>query len=360
MRAGRAVTYRAHLPPLLTGTTPLHVADLGVAHRDIVDDAAAELAHLAHTTQVSDLAGITWVEALASSRIEGITADLVRAASNVHARGGPSGQTVASNWLAIRALTNRTAPVTVDDVCAAHAVLCAGIDRVAPGRLRRVQNWIGSGGGIEHAIHIPPPPDLVRRHTVDLFNWTADRFGAPDSQAIVDAAVAHGFYETVHPFNDGNGRSGRALLNAHLAAAFGPTAGLVPISVTLAVDPGRYYRALGALRSGDPGPLVALVAAAAADGAVRARRWADDNRNMTAAVDEPLRAVLGAVHDHVAAPTATIAAGASVGTRTVTAALSALTASGLVEPVTVGRRTLWCASDARIDDTVAVSHAVHR
>lgn len=77
------------------------------------------------------------------------------------------------------------------------------------GRIREVQNWIGGSAYNPCTAAFVPPPDAVG----DLLDDLA-RFCDGDSlPAVVQAALAHAQFETIHPFVDGNGRAGRALIH---------------------------------------------------------------------------------------------------------------------------------------------------
>ncbi|MDF3029707.1 MAG: filamentation induced by cAMP protein Fic [Moraxellaceae bacterium] len=103
-----------------------------------------------------------------------------------------------------------------------HRVLMTGTDYPdVPGRFRTRQNWIG-GRRIENATFVPPPPQEVPRCMEELeasMLRYAPREDEPFSlSAVVQMAIAHAQFETVHPFRDGNGRVGRLLLPLILEA----------------------------------------------------------------------------------------------------------------------------------------------
>jgi Fic family protein len=102
----------------------------------------------------------------------------------------------------------------------AHGVLLAGVSNhrgasVEAGELKRDQNWIGGSGRIETARFIPPPPKEAADALDDLakFIYRDERGGIPP---LIDAALAHYQFETIHPFADGNGRVGRMLITLML------------------------------------------------------------------------------------------------------------------------------------------------
>src|SRR5690606_11919728 len=69
-------------------------------------------------------------------------------------------------------------------------------------------------------------------------------------------AVAHAQFETIHPFSDGNGRTGRALAQSILRNKGLVASTAVPVSAGLLVDVDRYFEALGAFRDGDAAPII--------------------------------------------------------------------------------------------------------
>lgn len=80
---------------------------------------------------------------------------------------------------------------------------------------------------------------------------------------LTHAAIAHAQFETIHPFPDGNGRTGRALIHAMLRNAGVTRNVAVPVSAGLLSDTGRYFDALTAYREGDIAQIVTVVADAA-------------------------------------------------------------------------------------------------
>lgn len=84
-----------------------------------------------------------------------------------------------------------------------------------PGHIRTTQNWIGPRGvGIEGATFIPPIPEEVPILLDNLFEYMNDRFIDP---IFVNLAISHSQFETIHPYKDGNGRLGRALIPIQLS-----------------------------------------------------------------------------------------------------------------------------------------------
>lgn len=152
-------------------------------------------------------------------------------------------------------------PVAIDDICAIHRTLM-GDDDPAAGRLRTAQNWIGSGFGSTpvSAQYVPPPPEAVPALVDDLVKC----INTPVSGPIVHSAVVHAQFEAIHPFADGNGRTGRALIHLMLRRS-GLTASCTPpVSSSLALRRDDYIRALNRACT-VCGPLDPLRSAAAAE-----------------------------------------------------------------------------------------------
>ena len=251
-RARASFRYQAFVPDeiaALSPVVPFEVADLSA-------DAEAAIRALNERASVGGLEAIGPLllrsEAVASSRIEGYdvsSLNLARALIDPRAARG-SARIVAANVSAMEeaiAIGDRTEPVTVADLLAIHAVLMAGDERARPGRVREEQNWIGGRlGNPFDAAFVPPPEDLVMPLLEDLVTFMA----RDDLPAVAQAAVAHAQFETIHPFIDGNGRVGRALMHVVLrrrgvAARFVP-----PVSIVLAARPAAYVEGLVAFREG--------------------------------------------------------------------------------------------------------------
>ena len=84
-----------------------------------------------------------------------------------------------------------------------------------PGKIRTTQNWIGPRGcSLEQATFIPPEPEEVYSLLINLYEYMNDAFVDP---YLVNVALAHMQFETIHAYKDGNGRLGRALIPVHMS-----------------------------------------------------------------------------------------------------------------------------------------------
>ncbi len=117
------------------------------------------------------------------------------------------------------------------------------------------------------ALYVPPPPDTVDAYLADL-NTFVNRDDLP---ALVQAAIAHAQFESIHPFTDGNGRIGRALINTVLRRRGATTGVVIPMASSLVAHRERYFDALNAYRLGQVRPLLTSFAQAARAAAAESR-----------------------------------------------------------------------------------------
>ncbi|MEG8037153.1 Fic family protein [Sphingomonas sp. LR61] len=232
----------------------------------LLDRAAAALRSLDvhHGSRLAPLGSVIGrTEAVASSRIEDESAsfdDCARALVGI--RANPSATVVVRAAGAIEGLVAAadTGVITEAALLEAHRLLMRDdpVDGRYAGRYRSVQNWIGGGDTPRLATYVPPPPELVAPLMADLFAF----LHRTDLHPIAQAAIGHAQFESIHPFTDGNGRIGRALISAVLRRRGVTTTVTAPIATALAADRGRYFRHLERYRDGVVDALVADVAIA--------------------------------------------------------------------------------------------------
>jgi Fic family protein len=270
--------FDAAIPPAIAGRAvrpgPEAAAALAAAN------AAVEVLDHSAGIDLTALAGsLLRSESIASSRIEHLRASQ-RDVGIAMLREGAGGAAalVAAN---VRAMTEAvrlgdgSQPCTVDDLLEIHRVLL-GHDPVQEeyaGRLRAVQNWVGgSYHSPRGALFVPPPPGLVGPLADDLVRFC----NRTDLDPIAQAAVAHAQFETIHPFADGNGRTGRALVHVVLRRRGVATRTVVPVSTVLLADVDAYFAGLADYRAGRLDVWLARFAAAASHAASAGLRLATE------------------------------------------------------------------------------------
>ena len=248
--------YDAYIADPLAGWDPSIPADVAA---DIADaESAVRALNDAGTSRVS-LEGLARfllrAESVGSSKIEGLEAAarrLARAEAAI-ALGGDASDRVAVEVLGNIAAMESAVELAVsterfelDDLLSVHRTLMD--NSPAPelgGIVREEQNWIGgSSFNPCSAAFIPPPHEYLPDLLADLLDYVNRDGHSP----LVQAAIAHAQFETLHPFADGNGRIGRALIHVvlrrrGLAPTFVP-----PISLVLATWSDDYVNGLMTFR----------------------------------------------------------------------------------------------------------------
>ncbi|MFY9921279.1 MAG: Fic family protein [Mycobacterium sp.] len=218
-------------------------------------------------------------ESAASSKIENLSAS-ARAIAEAEILGGTGRRTAAmivANTEAMQAAVALADQIDADAILAMHAALMHASEPDIAGKWRTGQVWIGGGDfGPRGADFVAPHQDRVQGAIDDLI-----RFAKRDDIPILpQVAIAHAQFETIHPFPDGNGRTGRALIQAMLRNKRLTRQMTVPVSAGLLTDPGAYFDALGAFRAGDPAPIVERLSAASVLAVINGRHLVSDLRSV--------------------------------------------------------------------------------
>lgn len=218
-------------------------------------------------------------ESIASSRIEGLELShrrLARAAYASTKALDVTAESVLGNMRAMEAavqLGSAARRLRAHDVIALHRVLMlATRDAHIAGIVRTTQNWIGGAANSpRNADFIPPPPEFVD----DLLRDLAEFLDREDLPAVVQAAIAHAQFETIHPFADGNGRVGRCLIHVVFRRRGIAPRYVPPVSLILATDARAYVGGLTDFRSGLLDEWNGMFASATRTAAMQARTFAD-------------------------------------------------------------------------------------
>jgi Fic family protein len=243
----------------------------------VVEEAAAEIARFDAELgrEIAPFASVLLrSESAASSKIENLTASArAIAEAELHGHAGRNASMVVANERAMSAAIALAKRIDDQAILAMHAALLEHSDPDIAGRWRDQPVWIGGGDlGPHGAAFVPPRYDRVPAGMADLVAFIA----RDDVPVLAHASLAHAQFETIHPFPDGNGRTGRSLVHAHLRAKGLVRNVTVPVSAGLLSDIDGYFAALTRYREGDPTAIVEAFAAAAFRAVANARRLVDD------------------------------------------------------------------------------------
>jgi len=300
-------------------------------------------------------------ESIASSKLEGMQAgvrELARAEAKAEAglTPGPTAREVLANIAAMVTAVDEAAQreeFGEAEILAIHRRLLEHTTRRRiAGTFRSVQNWLGGNDYTPcGADFVPPPPEEVAPLLRDLCAAIADETLPP----LVQAALVHAQFETIHPFEDGNGRTGRALVHVVLRRRGIAPRFVPPISVVFANARERYIAGLTAFRGDDAGAWLADFATAMTAAARLARVYLARVQSLQGTWREQLRATAKPpradaaawlIIEHLPAhPVITAASAAAATGRAIPRVhegLAQLVAAGVLLPLTSGRRNqMW-------------------
>ncbi len=197
-------------------------------------------------------------ESAASSQIENLTASArAIAEAELGDTSRRNAAQIVANTRAMSAAIALSDRLDGESILVMHRALMEGVDPASAGRWRTQQVWIGGGNlGPHGALFVPPQHSRIESAIDDLVAFMR----RDDLPVLPQAAVAHAQFETIHPFPDGNGRTGRALLHAMLRHKGLTRHVTIPISAGLLANTAAYFEALDAYRAGDPVPMITQLA----------------------------------------------------------------------------------------------------
>ena len=269
------------LPNLISSTS---LPDLSADTQRLADQAdtalleTAELAARFHRITL-------FAEALASSQIESIYSNfrMVAAHTLKGIQGNEPTRLVANN-LRVMELgldgdqESLLSMLSNQGLITIQSMICGGTNTLT-GSTRGLENqvYVGGGSGIHNAVYIPPRADHIPALLDDMWQFAG---GRTDIGLIARTAITHAQFESIHPFTDGNGRTGRTIMAAMLAT--GPAGIIVPFSIGLLARQQDYYQTLQDFRHGDWEPVIALVA----DAVIAGCRFLEEYDRLCAQVAE--------------------------------------------------------------------------
>jgi len=358
------------LPPMIAAETYTARSDTA----ELLEDAARDIRAL-ELTSGAKLGALgqflVRTESVSSSKIESIEAktdDYARALAGIKSNASATSMAAAAS--AIQQMIDSagtTGMIRLEDVLVAHEILMRDdvLDGRYAGQFRTMQNWIGgSDYSPRGAVHVPPPPEMVSDYMVDLVTF-ANR---DDISAVAQAAIVHAQFESIHPFTDGNGRIGRALINAVLRRRGLTTRTITPLASAMVADRQNYFSLVNNYRRGDLDPFVRSVAISAQISSLAAADSADELGKLpelwlsrtSARAGSAARAIIAVLLQHPVLSAA--AAHALVGgtESSVYSAMDRLEGDGIIHEVTDRKRDKVWAATAVLDEMVTLADRIER
>jgi Fic family protein len=305
-RAGRFLRqprgYLAFVPAALPPNPPLDLDVEMVQLLSAADQAVGRLDGIVKTVPDPDIFVAMYVrrEAVLSSQIEGTQStleDLLAAELGPTSRAIPDDVDEIVNYVSamnygLRRLAEL--PLSLRLIREIHKELLRGERgrHATPGEFRTSQNWIGPPGStLNQATFVPPPVPEMTEALSDLEKYLHSDSGFP---LLIDVALTHAQFESIHPFLDGNGRVGRLLITFMLVHSGAIRAPLLYLSYYFKLHRSEYYDRLMAVRQrGDWEGWVRFVLRGIAETATQAAETADRlfdlrERHRTLAVEHQL------------------------------------------------------------------------
>ena len=347
-----AGSYAAAVPPTIATVTPHLDGDL----LEMCREASFEIARFDSElgAEIGPFASILLrSESASSSQIENLTASaktvLMAEAGDVSRRNATE---IATNTTAMNAAVSMAAEVTDVTILAMHRALLEHQHPDWAGRWRDQPVWIGGRATSPHgASFVPPHHSRIPVLIGDLTAFAR----RTDIDPLVKALLAHAQFETIHPFPDGNGRTGRALIHSMLRHDNLTRTVTVPVSAGLLSETDRYFQSLTAYRNGDPSLIVELGAFATLRAVANGRQLAAEMeaaRNDWAARLEGVRRdatawrLLGTLIEHPVTDANTVAQHLGISSVAARTAIAQLVELGIMRQANAGLRfRKWIVTD---------------
>lgn len=277
--------YRAAVVPLIVDRSPALPNDVSTLASEATLALTRFDAELGH--DIAPFASILLrSESAASSQIENLSSGAKQIAlAELGSRQKQNATAIVGNVAAMTAAIELADRLDGEAILAMHRALMQTPHHEIAGRWRTEQVWIGGSSiGPHDADFVAPVAARVPGLIDDLIAFTH----RTDLPPLVISAIAHAQFETIHPFPDGNGRTGRALLQSMLRG-YGITRNTtIPVSAGLLSDTDSYFSALNAYRRGDAARIVERISYAALRGVDDGRQLVTELRRIRAEWDDQL------------------------------------------------------------------------
>jgi len=227
-------------------------------------------------------------ESASSSMIEHLSSGAKQIAlADLGSRERRNATEIVGNVAAMNAAIALADDITSDSILEMHRALLGEVHPEIAGKWREEQVWVGGDNfGPHGADYIAPRASRVPAAIEDLVAFARRN----DLPVLAQSALTHAQFETIHPFPDGNGRTGRAMVHSMLKGKDLTQKVTVPISAGLLTDTNSYFEALTAYREGDPSAIVHRFAEASFVAVTNGRQLAEEIKSTRAGWDEKITA----------------------------------------------------------------------
>lgn len=340
--------YRSAVVPAIASRQLRLRTEILMAAEEALQELVRFDAEMAGSGEIAPLAAVLLrTESASSSQIENLTSGARQiAVASLGLPAGHNAELIAANTRVMESAIQMSERLDSESIIRMQQVLLGG-KSIAGWRTEQV--WIGGTGfGPHGAEFVPPHHDRVAAAMLDLEKFMSRE----DLPVLPQAAVAHAHFETIHPFPDGNGRTGRALLHAKLRARGAIRHVTVPVSAGLLVDVAAYFAALDKYRAGDPDQIVLVVSDAVFAATANARQLIADLRllqqdwqaQVTARSDSVVWSILRSLPRQPVVDTAFVSSEFQVSKVAAQRALDQLVTAGILREFTGRKRSrLWVA-----------------
>jgi Fic family protein len=353
---------RSRIKPTYEAAVLPAIADIPTI--DLPGDVIADLAEAEATierfdaTVGSSLSGFAVIalrtEAVSSSRIEDLSATATSIALAEHlpktARTRSNAEAISANVETLRAAMRRDGEITSHEIEEIQRVLLEEHTPKLVG-FRHEQVWVGGTNYSPHgADYIAPHHDGVSKALEDWSIFT----NRSDLGRLAHIAISHAHFENIHPFADGNGRTGRVIVQRKMRTSGLTRETILPVSAGLLTDTDRYFEALTAYRDGDVAPIVAAFTdatfATAANANTLARELAEIRNRwstmFTARADSAIWPLLDYALQSPAISATVAAEALSMSPHRARAAIEQLEEAGILHTNSTSRRNrVWLVTD---------------
>ena len=246
-------TYESALPNTVSDKNVHLPAELDVAISDLMLN-LARFDLIQSQKDFSFPAILLRSESAASSQIENLTSSSRNIAlAELNPKAPQNAQLIAGNISAMRTAIETPGRLSIPTILQIHEVLMAPVLDSHAGVFRDQVVWIGGQSYSPHdAIFVPPHHSHIDFYMSDLIAYS----NRIDVNPLIKAAIIHAQFETIHPFANGNGRTGRSLIHKSLKDDGALQTIALPLSAGLLNSTKEYMDSLISFQKGDPLPII--------------------------------------------------------------------------------------------------------